>query len=379
MTTNASRFVLLAGFLLSGRALAGDVPPRSEAGQTLVVPDQQLKLGEVYHVTPGEDTQLICTSDALLQRVAVTSNRVVGYFVTPFEIEADQPPLLAGALRIPVGSLKTGVRNYDTLVRGPELLSAAEYPEITFRLTKVSEVKLVSDEKRRQTYTLNLAGELTVRQKTLEIEVPAELRLIPFTWQTMQRNVGELLVLRTKLDLKLADLEMPKPPPYRDRIADVIDVDVCLFCNTMSPEKLLDPQIKPAHHVKQLRFLTFVRDLNDPEQGYALGRAYLREIWDDPQALNRLATAVLTEDGIETRDLDFVLKAAQRANVLTDFKDAALLNTLARAYAEKAEWESCLKWARQATAHLEGVKPDAATEIRATLERWQARARQDQE
>ncbi len=383
MTPRISMYVFWAGLvgcLTWARASAADVPPRSEAGQTLVVPEEQLNLGDVYHVTPGEDSQVVCTSDALLQRVVATSSRVVGYFVTPFEIEPEPPPLVTGALRIPVASLKTGWREYDELLRGPQFFSAAEYPEITFRLTRVSDVKLIGEDKKRPTYTLTIAGELGVKAKTVEVEAPGELRLIPFTWQTMARNVGEMLVLRTRFDLKLADLGLQKPAPqYKDRIADVIHVEVCLFCNTMSPEKLLDPQIKPAHHIKQMRFLTLVHDFDDPEKGYEFGRAYLREIWDDAQALNRLASGTLTENGIETRDRAFILKAAQRASELTGFKDATLLHTLARVYAEKGEWETCLKWARQAAAHLEGVPPEVAAEVRATLERWEARARQSQE
>jgi hypothetical protein len=323
---------------------------------------------------------VVCTSDALLQRVVARSSGVVGYFVTPFEIEPEQPPLVAGALRIPVASLKTGWREYDELLRGPQFFRAAEYPEITFRLTRVSAVKLIGEDKQRATYTLTIAGELGVKEKIVAVEAPGELRLIPFTWQTMARNVGEMLVLRTRFDLTLADLGLQQPAPqYKDRIADVIHIDVCLFCNTMSPEKLLDPQIKPAHHIKQMRFLTLVRDFDHPEKAYEFGRAYLREIWDDAQALNRLASGTLTENGLETRDYAFILKAAQRASELTDFKDAKLLHTLARVYAEKGEWEICLKWARQAAAHLEGVPPEVAAEVRATLERWEARARQSQE
>jgi hypothetical protein len=48
-------------------------------------------------------------------------------------------------------------------------------------------------------------------------------------------------------------------------------------------------------------------------------------------------------------------------------------------YAEKAEWESCVKWAHEAVTHLEGVKPEQGEEIRAALARWEARARQSQE
>ena len=68
------------------QALA-QVPARSEAGQSLAVPDEQLDQGLIYYVWPGEDTQLILKSRAYLQRVAVTTFRAVGYIVSPFDLE----------------------------------------------------------------------------------------------------------------------------------------------------------------------------------------------------------------------------------------------------------------------------------------------------
>ena len=101
--------VILAGLLtVVCGAAAAEVPPRSEGGQTLIVPREHLDLGEVYHVTPGAGTQLVWSNDAPLMRIMATCNRVVGYMVTPFDIEESQSPLLAGALRIPVASLSTG-------------------------------------------------------------------------------------------------------------------------------------------------------------------------------------------------------------------------------------------------------------------------------
>jgi polyisoprenoid-binding protein YceI len=356
-------------------AQAADVPPRSEGGQTLVVPEEHLKLGDVYYVTPGEDTQVLCTSDAPLQRVTATCQRVVGYVVTPFEIEADQAPLLTGALRIPAAAFKTGRTDFDQLLRSPPMLNTGEFPELTFRATRVSDAKLVSEDRGRRNYTLNLAGELKAKDKALELEMVAQLSFIPFTWQTMGRSVGELLVLRTKFDVKLSDLGVEKPDrAFAERVADVVHVDVCLFCNTMTPETLLDPDIKRAHHLKQLRFLTLVRDFDDPDKGYEYGRAYRKEIWDDAQALNRLAWATLTEEGLATRDLGFALQTAQRANQLTEFKDPALLNTLARACADKADLEAALKWSRAAAAQLETAKPDVAEQVRTALARYEAQA-----
>lgn len=369
--------IMMAGMLSSG-AFAADVPPRTEAGQTLVVPEEHLKLGEVYYVTPGEDTQLTCQSDAPLQRVVATCNRIVGYVVAPFDLAENEPPLLAGAFRIPVAALKTGSREYERLLQSPPLLNAAEYPEIAARITGVSEVQLTGQEKGRRSYALRLAGELTVKNQAVEFAAPAQLQFIPFTWQTMGRTVGELLVLRLKLDLKLAELGLQKPGPgYAERVADVLSLDVCLFCNTMSPEKNLDPAIKNDQYRKQLRFLTLVRDFNDPDQGYAFGRAFLRDIWEDAQALNRLAQATLAEDGIETRDLAFVLKAAQRANDLTQFKDPLLLQTLARTQYAQGQLEAARQSARQAAEHLDGAPPDLAAEVRAAVQRYQTEAERD--
>jgi hypothetical protein len=365
-----------------GAALArsGDVPPRSEGGQTLEVPKEHLDLGEVYYVTPGEDTQLVCTSDAPLARLAVTCNRVVGYFVTPFEITAEQPPLLAGALRIPVAALQTGTTASGEVLRSPPLLNAAEFPEITFRLLQVSAVESLGEENQRKRFELTLSGELTIKDKTVALEAPARLELIPFTWRTMARNVGELLILRTQFDLKLADSGLEKPDrSFNDRIADVSHIDVFLLCNTMSPERNLDPRIKTPQFLKQLRFLTLVRDLGDPEKGYEFGRSLMREIGDDAAALNRLAAAVLSEDGITTRDLRFALKAARRANDVTKSEDPEFLSTLGRVLYDTGRVAEAVARLRQAAEHLEHAPPPVAEEIRATLERYEREAERERE
>ena len=90
--------VLASMALLNNFTLArgADVPPRSQAGQTLVAPKVHLDQGEIYHIYTGEDAQLLVTSTAQLQRLTVSCRRIVGYFVTPFDRTPDQPPITAG-------------------------------------------------------------------------------------------------------------------------------------------------------------------------------------------------------------------------------------------------------------------------------------------
>ncbi len=365
--------ILMISAGLPINAASADVPPRSAGAQTLAVPDAHLDLGEVYYVSSGLGTQLTWSADAPLTRIVASCNHVVGYFVAPFDLDEEKPPLLAGAIRIPVASLRTGIPGLDRELHDEPALHAADYPEITLEITGVTDSKLISDENGKKSYTLNAACRFTVKDKTLELDLPLRVTLMPFTWQTMQLGMGDALILRTEFDVQRADLPVQPPPqPNPEFIPEADHLEFYLVCNTMSPERNLSPEITHDAYRKQLRFVTLLRDFNDPDQGYEFGRAFMKEIWDDAQALDRLATATLDEAGIETRNLAFALQTAQRANHLTDSKDPALLHTLARVYYEKGELATALKWARQAVEHLDDAAPPLAAQVRATLQRYES-------
>ncbi len=378
----ASRALLTLPVLLAGLTCLADdrVPPRSDGGQALAIPAEHLELGEVYHITPGTGTQLMWHGETPLLRATATCNRIVGYFVAPFDVEEGQTPLLAGAFRLPVASLSAGIAQYDAQLHGPQALNKAAYPEITFRMTGVTNVKPTGEKSTRESYTLELAGELAVKDKTVTLQIPMQLSFQPFTWGTMRLGMGDKLILRGRCEVKLADIGLVPPgPPNPDMSFLVGEFDFYLLCSTMSPERNLFPDITHEQYRKQLRFVTLLRDFDDPEKGYEFGRTFMHESWDDAQVLNRLSWAVLTEDGIKTRDLAFALKAAQRANELTGSKDADVLNTLARAYYERGDLDAALKWQRQAAEQLEGAAPQVTAQVRSALERYEARVKKSQE
>jgi hypothetical protein len=368
--------ITLLSLLAGAIALAADeVPPRSAGGQTLVVPPAQLALGEVYHVDPGTDTQIVCRLRTSLSRVAAVSNRAVGYLIAPFDLDSSASPILAGALRIPVASLASGMEPADAQLHGPRLLDSGKFPEITVRLDKVRDVKLEKEEGGRRSFTLNADVELQIKDQTLTQEIPLQVLHVPFTWGTMNRNLGDLLIVRGSLELKLADCGIAAPGPReKDFVPTTADVDVFLLCTTVSPEKVVDPKIKLEDYLKQLQFLTRLRDFNDPEPAYALGREYMQTIWKDPLALNRLAYATLTEPGIQRRDLRFVLDAATRANELAESQDPAVLHTLARAEYERGDLPAALKWARLAVQHIDQAPKESVEDIRAALARYEGQA-----
>ena len=356
--------------LVGSMPTTADVPPRSAGGQTLVIPPAELEGGEVYHITPGGDTQLIFQSETPLRRVAAVCNRVVGYVITPFDIEDAPVPILGGAFRIPVASLRTGLPKLDTELHSEAALHKAAHPEITGRLASVSNVKLLSTEDGRRSYSLTAAGELHVKDQTAEVSASVKVLFVPFTWGTMNRNMGDLMIVRTRFDAQLADLGL-KPP--ENGAADTATIDLFLMCSTVSPEKTFDPRIQREQHLKQLQFLTLLRDFDNPEQAYAFGREFTKTIWNDGPALNRLAWAALTEDGVETRDLRFVERVVTRANDVTKGQDAEVLATLARLCYERQQYEDAVRWAKRATERLEGLAGYVAAPIRAALAEYESR------
>lgn len=372
--------VLLAGLVSMTGLAAVDVPPRGESGQVLVVPEAHVKLGDVYHVAPAEGTQCQWISDAPLLRVHVVCNRVVGYFVAPFELDEGQPPLLAGALRIPVASLQSGQDDRDATLHSAPFLNVAQYPEMTFVLVGLRDVQGGEEAQGKRSFTATADCEFTVKDKTVAVAVPLRLTFAPFTWQAMRSGAAltDMLVVRARFDVQHADLGLPLPGPAGlDFAAERGTFDLFLFCGTSPPDKNLDPQVQHEHYRRQMRFLTLLRDFDDPEQAYAFGAAFMRDVWDDAAALNRLAWAVLTERGIRTRDLAFVLKAARRANELTESKDPELLRTLARAHADRGDFAEALRCARLAAEHVEGAPPPLVQEVRTMVAQYEKRAATD--
>ena len=352
-----------------------DVPKRSPSGQTLLVPKDLQTLGEVYYVIGGAGTQFTLETDAPLLRLVATCNRVAGYFVTPFELENGRTPLFGGALRIPVASLNTGYERFDAGLHGSDGLNLADHPEILISFVSAGTAESVVKENNREQCQFNLVGEITIRNKTIRFESPARMTLLPFTRATEQFSPSDLLMVRTKLSISLAEvggtMGTTLGPGFAGKSAEL---ELYLMCTTVAPERSFDPRIREDLYAKQLMFMTKLRDFNDPVNAYVYGCAFMKEIWDDSRMLNDLALAVLTDEYVRRRDLFFVEEAAQQANKLTEYKDPVQLNTLALLCYERGDLDCVVKWSRKAVDNLAGQPFFVGPPIRAALEEYEAQA-----
>jgi peroxiredoxin len=121
------------------------------------------------------------------------------------------------------------------------------------------------------------------------------------------------------------------------------------------------------HRMRQFNILLLTARRTDA--AYTVGREFVRDNWDDAQALNQIAWFVVDEPGIRARNLAFAMEAAQRANELTEGKSAPILDTVARVYWEQGEVGTAIVWQYRALEQAVGTGWERS--IRQTLERYE--------
>ncbi len=308
---------LIAGcislWLVATPALA-EVPPRTHAGQTLQVSEEDLDRGQIFHLLPGEETQIAVTSRAPLKNTVLTSSRAVGYLVGTFDPEDSKQPLLGGALRVPVVTFGSGSPATDRTFRGEDYLDAATHPEMTFEVTSAKDVvRESSDDKDVFLFSLKLEGRLTVRGVTHEVESEAEIHYRLTNFGTFARTAGDLLTLSTRFEVRAEDFDWEVPQADRALVAESFTVHVFLTGSTRSPESSFDPDIDMTRWLSEQRYLTLARDLADADAAAEHGDAYSGKYRDDAAALNSLALAILNTPGLAQRDLSLVRRLVDRA------------------------------------------------------------------
>ena len=135
-------------------------------------------------------------------------------------------------------------------------------------------------------------------------------------------------------------------------------------------DKLVDVDPDAVNNYRRTKFNLLLTKLNQPRKAYEIGRELIRSAWDSAQLLNDIAWFVVDDQTVQTRDLEFALKAAKRATELSEQKDAAILDTLARVYYEKGDVKSALKWQRLAAQTLSDDDP-FADDVREALKKYQ--------
>lgn len=108
----------------------------------------------------------------------------------------------------------------------------------------------------------------------------------------------------------------------------------------------------------------------DADAAFALaGKLADSDLKDNAEALNSIAWRILDEPRLPKRDFDLALRLAQRAVEVSGGKEAAILDTLARAHWEKKDVANAIKFQVMA---VEKAGPEEKKELEETLAKYRA-------
>jgi pentatricopeptide repeat protein len=95
---------------------------------------------------------------------------------------------------------------------------------------------------------------------------------------------------------------------------------------------------------------------------------------DNAEVLNALAWTILDTANVKNRDLNLALDIAKQAAELSKYADAAILDTLARAYFEKNDLDKAIEF--QTKAVEKGQGDDVKSQMKDTLEKYKAKKKE---
>jgi tetratricopeptide (TPR) repeat protein len=111
----------------------------------------------------------------------------------------------------------------------------------------------------------------------------------------------------------------------------------------------------------------------DPERAAKLGDAILKDAGSNAQLMNEFAWFILTEERVKNRDLALAMRVAKAALDACNGKDAAIVDTYARALFDTGKKADAIKFQRQA---IELCKdPRMKAELEKTLKEYLEKAK----
>lgn len=127
-----------------------------------------------------------------------------------------------------------------------------------------------------------------------------------------------------------------------------------------------NPEAKPA--LAKLKFGVAIRG-EKYEQAYKAADEVAEANSDNAQELNQLAWFIVDNQAVKQRDLDRAMKYASRAVEVTDGKEGAVLDTLARVQFEKGEIDKAIETQTKAVEVADAGMKDDLTK---NLEKYKA-------
>lgn len=128
---------------------------------------------------------------------------------------------MKGTITVPVSSIKTGINLRDQHLVSEDWMNADAYPDITFEIKNVSDIKSLEDNK----VEAKVTGDFTAHGVTKETTADVTLTFLDASDQTKQRAPGDLLGVRANFKVQLSDYGINNKI-VGQKVAEVVEVGV---------------------------------------------------------------------------------------------------------------------------------------------------------
>jgi polyisoprenoid-binding protein YceI len=156
--------------------------------------------GELTFNFEDKRNQVKFFSTTPLEDITGISNAVKGKVT----LNVSDIKTMKGSISIPVSSIKTAIELRDEHLRSENWMDAENYPEISFVIKSVGDVKVVADNKLEAKVT----GDFTAHGVTKEVVADVSLTYLDASEQTKQYAPGDLLGVQAKFNIILSDFEV---------------------------------------------------------------------------------------------------------------------------------------------------------------------------
>jgi thiol-disulfide isomerase/thioredoxin len=120
-------------------------------------------------------------------------------------------------------------------------------------------------------------------------------------------------------------------------------------------------------------YMQAVSEEGDATKAAELGKKVEALELKNPELLNQIAWAILSEDAIKHRDLKLALTLAKRANDLSEGKEAGIVDTYARALFDNGQVADAVTQQKKAVELADNA--DLKAELKKSLEKYEAKAK----
>lgn len=170
-------------------------------------------------------------STAALEEIKgmVPTDKIQSYLsIDPANLEST-----SGKITFQVNDMETGISSRNEHLRSDDWLNSAKYPEISFELKDIKNIKVIGSDGAKGNAEGIAEGIFTMHGKSKQISVNVKLIYIKESDVTKKRASGDFFMVDGEFKISLKDFDVKgKKGVVGSKVSENIDISVKLFYNS---------------------------------------------------------------------------------------------------------------------------------------------------